>query len=99
MAERKKVKVKIFDRELSLITEDEDLTLEVAKYLNTVMEEIKTELSDQPTQVIAILAALNIASDLFLERNKNKDLLIQATERIKKLKLHINQTKVPNPTS
>lgn len=99
MTERKKVKVKIFDRELSLITEDEDLTLEVAKYLNSVMEDIKAELADQPTQVIAVLAALNIASDLFLERNKNKDLLIQATERIKKLKLHINQPKVSNPNS
>ena len=62
------------------------------------MEETKEELPDQPVQTIAIIACLNIAYDLFLEKNKNRELLIQATDKIKKLKLLLNEVRLSDPS-
>lgn len=90
MAEKKKLKIKIFDKEYSLLVENEDIAKELATYVNEIMEETKDDLPDQPAQTIAIIASLNIAYDLFLERNKNKEFLIQATDRVKKIKLLLN---------
>lgn len=91
MIEKKKLKIKIFDKEYSLLVEDEEIAVELAQYVNSVMEEVKSELSDQPPQTIAIIAALNIAYDYFLEKSKNKEFLIQASDRIKKIKVLLNQ--------
>lgn len=95
MSEKKKLKVKIFDKEYSLIVDNEEIAKELAIYVNKVMEETKEELPDQPSQTIAIIAALNIAYDYFLEKNKNKEFLIQAVDKIKKIKLLVNQTEMP----
>jgi cell division protein ZapA len=62
------------------------------------MEETKQELPDQPPQTIAIIASLNIAYDYFMEKNKNKEFLIQATDKVKKIKLLINQSSDPIPS-
>ena len=98
MSEKKKLKIKIFDKEYSLLVENEEIAKELAIYVNKVMEETKEELPDQPAQTIAIIACLNIAYDLFLEKNKNREFLIQATDKVKKLKLILNEVSVPNPS-
>ena len=49
-------------------------------------------------QTIAIIACLNIAYDLFLEKNKNRELLIQAADKIKKLKLLLNDPSLVEPS-
>lgn len=92
MTEKKKLKIKIFDKEYSLLVENEEIAKELAVYVNKVMEETKEELPDQPAQTIAIIACLNIAYDLFLEKNKNREFLIQASDKIKKLKLLLSES-------
>ncbi len=99
MTEKKKLKVKIFEKEYSLLVDNQDIAAELAQYVNDVMEETKNELSDQPKDTIAIIAALNIAYDLFMERNKFKEFSIQATDKIKKIKLLMNESnQSPDPS-
>lgn len=98
MSEKKKLKIKIFDKEYSLLVEDEEIAKELAVYVNKVMEETKEELPDQPAQTIAIIACLNIAYDLFLEKNKNREFLIQASDKIKKLKLLLSEPQMSTPS-
>jgi cell division protein ZapA (FtsZ GTPase activity inhibitor) len=98
MNDKKKLKIKIFEKEYSLLVENEEIAKELAIYVNKVMEETKEELPDQPVQTIAIIACLNIAYDLFLEKNKNRELLIQASDKIKKLKLLLNEVRMSDPS-
>ncbi|MFA4924939.1 MAG: cell division protein ZapA [Ignavibacteriaceae bacterium] len=98
MNDKKKLKVKIFDKEYSLLVDNEEIAKELAVYVNNVMEETKQELPDQPAQTIAIIASLNIAYDYFMEKNKNKEFLIQATDKVKKIKLLLNQSSDPIPS-
>lgn len=90
MSDKKKLKLKIFDKEYSLLVENEEIANELAVYVNRVIEETKDELPDQPAQTIAIIACLNIAYDLYLEKNKNREFVVQASDKIKKLKLLLN---------
>jgi cell division protein ZapA (FtsZ GTPase activity inhibitor) len=98
MNEKKKLKIKIFDKEYSLLVENEEIAKELAVYVNKVMEETKDELPDQPVQTIAIIACLNIAFDLFIEKNKNREFLIQATDKVKKIRLLISDPLVSDPS-
>ena len=98
MNEKKKLKIKIFDKEYSLLVENEEIAKELAVYVNKVMDETKDELPDQPVQTIAIIACLNIAFDLFLEKNKNREFLIQASDKVKKIKLLISEPAVSVPS-
>lgn len=98
MTDKKKLKIKIFDKEYSLLVENEEIAKELAIYVNKVMEETKEELPDQPAQTIAIIACLNIAYDLFLEKNKNREFLIRAGDKIKKIKLLLSEPGMLNPS-
>ncbi|MGA8264102.1 MAG: cell division protein ZapA [Ignavibacteriaceae bacterium] len=98
MTDKKKLKIKIFDKEYSLLVENEDIAKELAIYVDKVMEETKEELPDQPAQTIAIIACLNIAYDLFIEKNKNREFIVQATDKVKKIKLLLNEPSVTNPS-
>ena len=99
MTEKKKLKVKIFDKEYSLLVDNEDIALELAKYVNSIMEETRDEMPEQPSDTIAIIAALNIAYDLFVEKNKFREFSIQATDKVKKIKLLLNQSKIMSSPS
>ncbi|MFA3782087.1 cell division protein ZapA [Melioribacteraceae bacterium 4301-Me] len=92
--EKKKLKVKIFDKEYSLLVENQEIAAELAQYVNNIMEETKEELPDQPKDTIAIIAALNIAYELFVEKNKYREFSIQATDKIKKIKLLLNDSRL-----
>ncbi len=92
MTEKKKLKVKIFDKEFSLLVENEEIAAELAEYVNKIMDETQAELKDQPTETIAIIAALNIAYDLSVEKNRFREFSIQATNKIKKIKLLLDQS-------
>lgn len=98
MSEKKKLKIKIFDKEYSLLVENEEIAKELAVYVNQVMDETKDELPDQPAQTLAIIACLNIAYDLFLEKNENKEFIIQATNKVKKIKLLLSQPELEDPS-
>ncbi|GAB4133827.1 MAG: hypothetical protein Fur0015_07050 [Ignavibacteriales bacterium] len=99
MTEKKKLKVKIFDKEYSLLVDNEDIAIELAKYVNSIMEETRDEMPDQPNDTIAIIAALNIAYDLFVEKNKFREFSIQATDKVKKIKLLLNESKIMSSPS
>ncbi len=94
MTEKKKLKVNIFDKDYSLLVENEDLATDLAKYVNDIMNETKDEMPTQSTETIAVIAALNIAYDLFVERNKFREFSIQATDKVKKIKLLLNESKI-----
>ena len=94
MTEKKKLKVKIFDKEFSLLVENQEIAAELATYVNKIMDETKEELKDQPTETIAIIAALNIAYDLSVEKNRFREFSIQATDKIKKIKLLLDNSDV-----
>lgn len=98
MSEKKKLKIKIFDKEYSLLVDNEEIAKELAVYVNKVMDETKDELPDQPAQTLAIIACLNIAYDLFLEKNENREFMIQATNKVKKIKLLLNQPELEDPS-
>ncbi len=98
MKEKKKLKIEIFDREYSLLVENEQIAKELAVYVDNVMEETKADLPDQPAQTIAVIACLNIAYDMFLEKNRNKEFVIQATDKLKKIKLLLNEPSMPDPS-
>ena len=77
-----------------MLVENEEIANDLATYVNKVMDDTKAELKGQPTETVAIIAALNIAYDLSLEKkNKFKEFSIQATDKIKKLKLLIEQAR------
>ena len=99
MTDKKKLKVKIFDKEYSLLVENQEIAAELAEYVNTIMEETREELPDQPKDTIAIIAALNIAYDLFVEKNKFREFSIQATDKIKKIKLLLNESQITSTPS
>ncbi len=99
MTEKKKLKVTIFDKEYSLLVENEELAADLAEYVNNVMNETKDELPNQATETIAIIAALNIAYDLFMEKNKFREFSIQATDKVKKIKLLLNESKIMSSPS
>ncbi|MCX7876376.1 MAG: cell division protein ZapA [Melioribacteraceae bacterium] len=94
MNEKKKLKVKIFDKEYSLLVENQEIAVELAEYVNSIMEETRDELPDQPKDTIAIIAALNIAYDLFVEKNRFREFSIQATDKVKKIKLLLSESKL-----
>ena len=97
--EKKKLKVNIFDKDYSLLVENEDLAADLAKYVNNMMNETKDEMPTQPTETIAVIAALNIAYDLFIEKNKFREFSIQATDKVKKIKLLLNESKIMSSPS
>ncbi len=97
--EKKKLKVNIFDKDYSLLVENEDLAADLANYVNNMMNETKDEMPNQPTETIAVIAALNIAYDLFIERNKFREFSIQATDKVKKIKLLLNESKIMSSPS
>ncbi|MDP4175823.1 MAG: cell division protein ZapA [Bacteroidota bacterium] len=96
---KKKLKIKIFDKEYALLVENEEIATELARYVDKVMQETKDELPDQNIQTIAVIAALNIAYDLFLEKNKFKEFSNLAIEKIKKIKLQANDSQLSIPST
>ncbi len=99
MQNKKKLKVNIFGKDFSLLVENQEIAKELAEYVNRVMQETEEELVNQPSETIAIIAALNIAYDLSVEKNKFREFSIQATDKIKKIKLLLNESKLLSTSS
>ena len=49
MTDKKKLKITIFDREYSLLVENQEIATELANYVNNAMEETREEMPDQRT--------------------------------------------------
>jgi cell division protein ZapA len=64
---------------------DPECIQEIAHYVDSKMREVTTETSLGSTLKVAILAALNIAGELFRERDDRNKLLAQVEERAEEL--------------
>ncbi len=87
MSSNKKLKIKIFDKEYTLVVDNEDRARNVSEYVNSLLNDLNTDMNGQPPQTIAIVAALNIANDYFIEKETADKTYEEATERLNKLNL------------
>lgn len=80
------VEVTIANSQYTIKTDaDEAYIQTIAKYLNSKIEEIQKKTKSVSTLNVIILSALNIADDLFRERNKERKYLKEIEGRSKKL--------------
>ncbi|MBD3223458.1 MAG: cell division protein ZapA [Caldithrix sp.] len=80
------IKVNIFGSEYTLLSDNnENYVFEIAKYIDQKMREIDSSQNVKTTTKIAILAALNVADELFQERDYRQKLLDQLNEESKKM--------------
>jgi len=80
------LKVNIFGTDYPVRgTTDSAYIAKVAKYVDAKMREVDDTASVKPLLKVAILAALNIADELFNEREDKQKLISLYQERIKKL--------------
>jgi cell division protein ZapA len=70
--ESKSVKVKIFGTEYPLRGESEEMTKQVAKYVDEMIHNVHEKIPEQSPLTIAVLSALNITEELFRERQQQK---------------------------
>ncbi len=80
------VRVNIFGSEYTLVSDnDESYVKEIAQYIDQKMREIDKNQSIRSTLKVAILAALNVADELFQERLYRQKLMSQLDEEAKRL--------------
>ena len=80
------IRVNIFGSEYTLRADnDNDLVEKIAQYVDEKMREIDRNQTLKSTTRVAILAALNIAEELFQERIYRNKLLDQLDKESKKL--------------
>ncbi len=72
--EAKSIRVRIYGTDYPLKVDDEDLTLKAAEHLDRMMQELHTQIPDQPPTTLAVLSALNVAEELTHEQNEKKQL-------------------------
>jgi cell division protein ZapA len=87
MSSTNKLKIKIFDREYSLVVDNEERARNVSEYVNSLMNDLSVDMNGQPPQTIAIVAALNIANDYFIEKENSDKAYKEAIDRLNKLNL------------
>lgn len=80
------IRVNIFGSDYTLVSDnDENYVKEIARYIDDKMREIDRNSSIKSSARLAILAALNIADELYQERLYRKKLLEQINEEAKKI--------------
>ena len=80
------LKVKILDIEYPLkVSENVEYVQQIARYVDSKMRDIQAAKPDRSLHQIAILAALNIADELYQQRNMGSDNLRIYEERMEKL--------------
>ena len=85
------VKVQIFGSEYRIRGDaDAESIQEIAHYVDTKMGEVSEATSVSSALKVAILAALNIAGELFREREDRNRLLAQVHERAEELKTSLD---------
>ena len=83
------ITVNIFGSDYTLVSDGNDSYLKsIAQYLDNKMREIDRSQNLKSSSRLAILAALNIAEELFQEREYTKKLLAQVNEEARRM----NQT-------
>ncbi|MGB9772632.1 MAG: cell division protein ZapA [Bacteroidota bacterium] len=86
------IRVTIFGSEYPLRGESEELTRSIAQYVDEMIRTIHAKIPDQPPLTIAVLSALNIAEDLFKEREKNQYQIELFSRELKKIAGFLEQS-------
>lgn len=77
------IKVSIFDREYEIKgNKDQEYIRSLAEYVDSVMRQISEKVKISSLSKIAILAALNIADEMFEERLKLKNSIKKLQEEL-----------------
>jgi cell division protein ZapA len=88
----KSISVKIMDSEYTISgNADEEYTKEIAKYVDQKMRQIANKFPYPSSAKVAILAALNIADELFDERKTKSQLVEELTKRAKAMAQTLEQ--------
>ena len=86
------LKVRIYGAEYSVRgQEDANYIKAVAEYLDNKMREVDKNVRVDSSLKVAILASLNIADELFKEREASEHLRIQLEDKIKELNALIDR--------
>ncbi|RMH62006.1 MAG: cell division protein ZapA [Calditrichaeota bacterium] len=86
------IKVNIFGSEYSLIGDEDDASVkQIAEYVDKKMREIDRSTNISSISRIAILTALNIAEELYQERQYRERLLEQLNEEARKMNHKISE--------
>ncbi|MCB2204284.1 cell division protein ZapA [bacterium] len=78
--ESKSIRVRIYGSEYPLRVDDEELTTRAAGHLDKMMQDLHTQIPDQPPVTLAVLSALNVSEELF-HANKDRQQLHQKVEQ------------------
>jgi cell division protein ZapA len=78
------IRVTIFGKDYPIRTslEDEDYVREIAAYVDAKMQKIQETMNISSTSKVAILTALNIADELFLEREDRQRQTADAARKV-----------------
>lgn len=70
------IRVRILNRDFSLVVEEEDeqLMRDLAEYVNQRIKAFRSTHPEQPEVTAAVITAVAIAEELFIERNKRESL-------------------------
>ena len=72
---KQRFEIRVIGRELSVLSDKGDeYVSKIVRYINERAKEIKDVSEDVTTSDIAILVALNVAEELFKEKEEKKDL-------------------------
>ena len=86
------LKVNIFGNEYSLVSDNnEEYLKEVAEYVDSNMRKIDRNQSFKASTKLAILAALNIADELFQERAHKKKIIERLSKKTEKMSHSISE--------
>lgn len=85
MSTPKKTKIKIFDKDYTLLVDNEERAQKLGEYVNTWMNELKNDLTDQPTQTVAVLASLNIANEKISLEEDLQRFFMELTNKVNSL--------------
>ncbi|MEX0820600.1 MAG: cell division protein ZapA [Rhodothermales bacterium] len=87
------IRVRILNRDFSLrVSEkDEDLTRDLARYVNDKMQDFLRKHPDQPEITASIIGAMAIAEELFTEREERERLESQLEEAFETMSNRLEQ--------
>lgn len=93
MEDTKVITVQIFGREYKIRGEaDENYIQDVAQYVDGKMKELAANSSLPSPDRLAVLTALNIADELFQERNKSSRTQVSVEQRAEELIALLDQS-------
>jgi cell division protein ZapA len=69
--EAKSIRVRIYGTEYPLRVDNEELTVKAAGQLDRMMQELHSQIPDQPPTTLAVLSALNLSEELTHVKDDN----------------------------